>query len=68
MNSEIAITVHVLETDGSSICAILNATTLALVNAGIAMNDILVSCSIGKLYLNNFEKIRTTSYLFVKVS
>jgi exosome complex component RRP41 len=52
MKSEIAIIVHLLESDGSSLCAILNAVTLALVNAGIAMTDLLVSCSIGKLIVS----------------
>lgn len=45
--SEIAIVIHVLETDGSVICAILNAVCLALVVAGVSMNDMLVACSIG---------------------
>ena len=44
--SEIMIIVHVFESDGSLICAIINATTLALIDAGIAMKDLLISCSV----------------------
>ena len=45
--SEIVIVVHVLEIDGSSICAVFNAITLALIDAGICMTDMLVACSAG---------------------
>lgn len=45
--SEIVIVVHVLESDGSSICTVINAITLALIDAGICMTDMLVSCSAG---------------------
>jgi exosome complex component RRP41 len=41
--SEINITVHVLESDGSIICSMINAVTLALMDAGIAMSDMYVS-------------------------
>jgi exosome complex component RRP41 len=46
-HSEIAITVHVLENDGSIMCSIFNAVTLALVDAGICMKDMIISCSSG---------------------
>lgn len=45
--SEINIVVHVLESDGSLICCIINAISLALMEAGIAMSDIVVACSAG---------------------
>lgn len=37
--SEISITLHVLESDGSIVCSLINATTLALMDAGISMAD-----------------------------
>ncbi len=48
--SEIVLVVHVLETDGSLLCAIINATTLALMHAGIAMRDMVVACSVGLVH------------------
>lgn len=45
--SEIIIVVHVLETDGSIICTILNAVCMACMDAGIMMSDMVVSCSAG---------------------
>jgi exosome complex component RRP41 len=45
--SEINIVVHILETDGSVLCAVLNAACLALVVAGVSLSDMLVSCSVG---------------------
>jgi exosome complex component RRP41 len=44
--SEISINIHILETDGSVICSIINATTMALIDAGINMKDMIISCSI----------------------
>ena len=37
--SEININIHILESDGSIITTILNAATLALMDAGISMRD-----------------------------
>lgn len=45
--SEINIVVHVLETDGSILCSILNAISMACMDAGILMSDMVVSCSAG---------------------
>lgn len=45
--SEIVVTIHVLESDGSLLCTILNAACLSLMDAGIAMSDMLTSCSAG---------------------
>lgn len=52
VRSEIVVTVHVLESDGSLICTILNTVSLALMDAGIAMTDVITSCSAG-LVLDN---------------
>ena len=45
--SEISIAVHVFESDGSLICAIINAISLVMMSAGINMKGIISSCSIG---------------------
>ena len=45
--SEIKVVVHVLESDGSTLCAIINAVSMALMHAGIAMQDMVVACSVG---------------------
>jgi len=45
--SEIKVVVHVLESDGSTLCAIINAVSLGLMHAGIAMQDMVVACSVG---------------------
>lgn len=50
--SEISIVVNVFEADGSLPCAIINATTLALMDAGVAMKDMVVACSVG-IYKQN---------------
>jgi ribonuclease PH len=43
------ITCSVLEKDGSVASALINATTLALIDAGIEMNDMVSSCSVALL-------------------
>ena len=48
--SEIVLVVHVLESDGSTLCAIINATNMALMHAGIAMRDMVVACSVGLVH------------------
>ncbi|KAK7757050.1 Exosome non-catalytic core component [Diatrype stigma] len=45
--STIAIGLHVLSQDGSLLAALINAATLALVDAGIPMTDYLVACTAG---------------------
>lgn len=45
--SEIAIYVQVLGADGGMLPTAINATTLALIDAGIAMSDYIASLSIG---------------------
>ena len=50
--SEINITLHVLETDGSVICTMVNAVTLALMDAGISMSDIITACTVGHVHGN----------------
>ena len=44
--SEININIHILESDGSIITTILNAATLALMDAGISMRDMYCFCFI----------------------
>ena len=46
-HSEIEIHAQVLQDDGSTESAAINAISLALVHAGVPMKDLLVSCSSG---------------------
>ncbi|KAH6695475.1 exoribonuclease family protein [Plectosphaerella plurivora] len=46
-SSQISIQLHVLHQDGSLLAALINAATLALVDAGIPMSDYLAACSAG---------------------
>jgi exosome complex component RRP41 len=46
-HSTISINLHVLSQDGSLLAACLNASTLALIDAGIPMTDYIVSCTAG---------------------
>lgn len=57
-HSTISITLHVLSQDGSLLAACLNATTLALIDAGIPMSDYIVACTAGSTssYSSNDEK------------
>jgi len=45
--SEIAIAIQVLQRDGDVLCPAINATSLALTAAGIAMRDLVLACSVG---------------------
>ncbi len=45
--SQIDIFVQILQADGGTRCASINAATLALINAGIPMKDFVVSCAAG---------------------
>lgn len=45
--SQIDIYVQVLQNDGALTVAAVNAAALALVNAGVAMSDLVVCCSVG---------------------
>ena len=56
-HSAIQISLHVLSQDGSLLAACLNATTLALIDAGIPMSDYIVACTSGSTssYLSNEE-------------
>lgn len=49
--SQIDIYVQVLQDDGGALVAAINAASLALVNAGVAMSDFVVACSVG--YVDN---------------
>ena len=46
--SAIEVYAEVLEADGGTRCASLNAASVALVDAGIPMSDLVVSCAAGK--------------------
>jgi exosome complex component RRP41 len=45
--NEIEIVVTVIQNEGSAKSAVMNCITLALVNAGICMKDLLISCTVG---------------------
>jgi exosome complex component RRP41 len=45
--SKIEVVVWILADDGGRLCAAINATTLALVDAGIPMKDLVCACSAG---------------------
>lgn len=45
--SEILITLHILSQDGSVLAACVNASTLALIDAGIPMRNFVVACTAG---------------------
>jgi len=47
--SQIDITVQIFQVDGGVLSACINATTLALIDAGIPMLDFLTSCTVGYL-------------------
>ncbi|KAK5987053.1 Exosome complex component SKI6 [Cladobotryum mycophilum] len=46
-HSTITVSLHVLSQDGSLLAALLNATTLALIDAGIPMADYIAACTAG---------------------
>ncbi|KAF3913867.1 hypothetical protein ABW21_db0203370 [Orbilia brochopaga] len=46
--SEIAISLHILSQDGGTLAACINATTLALIDAGIPMADYVCACTAGQ--------------------
>lgn len=45
--SQIDIYIQILQNDGGALVAGINAASLALVNAGVAMSDFVVACSVG---------------------
>lgn len=70
----IEIIIEIIQNDGGQISASINATTLALIDAGIALNEYCVSCSAGYidgnitpfLDLNFIERNATQSYNKIK--
>ncbi|KYK57957.1 hypothetical protein DCS_04970 [Drechmeria coniospora] len=46
-HSSITVSLHVLSQDGSLLAALLNATTLAVIDAGIPMTDYVAACTAG---------------------
>ncbi|KAI9707941.1 MAG: Exosome non-catalytic core component [Bogoriella megaspora] len=57
-HSTITVTLHALSQDGSLLAALLNAATLALVDAGIPMKDYIAACTAGSTasYAQNDEQ------------
>jgi exosome complex component RRP41 len=55
--SHISLSLHVLSQDGSLLAACLNASTLALIDAGIPMRDYICACTAGSTssYSSNDE-------------
>ncbi|KAI9861347.1 MAG: Exosome non-catalytic core component [Vezdaea acicularis] len=53
LHSSISIALHVLSQDGALLAACINATTLALIDAGIALTDYVVSCTAGSTSSHN---------------
>ncbi|KAI1652796.1 ribosomal protein S5 domain 2-like protein [Daldinia decipiens] len=45
--STISLSLHILSQDGSLLACLINAATLALVDAGVPMTDYLIACSAG---------------------
>ena len=56
-NSTITLTLHLLSSDGSILAALINACTLALIDAGIPMKDYICACTAGSTssYSSNDE-------------
>jgi exosome complex component RRP41 len=56
-HSTIALSLHILSQDGSLLSALLNASTLALIDAGIPMHDYICACTAGSTssYSSNEE-------------
>jgi exosome complex component RRP41 len=56
-HSTITISLHLLSSDGSVLAALLNASTLALIDAGIPMKDYICACTAGSTssYSSNDE-------------
>ncbi len=51
--SQVEIFVEILQSDGSVVSAAINAVTLALVNAGIPLKDMVASCTLGLMDSKN---------------
>ncbi|CAM9403889.1 unnamed protein product, partial [Chrysoparadoxa australica] len=71
--TQIDIYLHMLQDGGGRLCASINAASLAIVNAGIGMQDLVVSCSAGHvegvsiLDLNHQEQRFDGPYLPVAI-
>jgi exosome complex component RRP41 len=57
-HSTITLSLHVLSQDGSLLAALLNSSTLALIDAGIPMRDYICACTAGSTssYSSNDER------------
>ncbi|KAJ3354960.1 Exosome complex component RRP41 [Allomyces javanicus] len=64
--SQIDIYLQIMQADGGQVQACINAATLALINAGVAMRDYVVACTVGNvdgtplLDLNHIEESQGT--------
>jgi exosome complex component RRP41 len=47
--ASIDVYIEVLEADGGTRCASINAAAVALVDAGIPMKDLVAACAVGKI-------------------
>lgn len=47
--SQIEVVVTVLQNEGSAKSAVMNCISLALIDAGVTLKDLLVSCGVGML-------------------
>ena len=72
--SEIEVFIQILQTDGGILHTAINATCLAMIDAGIPMTDYIVSCSAGFanqtafLDLNYTEESADASMLTIAVT
>ena len=62
--SQIRISLYGIRSDGGMLCACINATTLALIDAGVPMKDYVVACSAGcfeKNFLTDLNYLESSS-------
>jgi len=55
--AQIDIYIQILSSDGGELSCCINATTLALINAGINMKDYITSCSVGVIKSNLYKDL-----------
>ena len=70
----INVVIHIFESDGSIICSVLNAVSLACMDAGIQMSDMIISCSAGYVQsqlcqdLTKMEQDNGTAYIPIGIT
>ena len=62
--SDISFIVHIFASDGSLECAVFNACTMALMDAGISMSDMIVACSVGSIKQRICLDLSQVSYFY----